>query len=497
MTPSRDTGDDDGPLLAEFGYTQELPRVLGFWTTWALGFAFISPIVGLYTIFSLATQTVGPTWFWAVVIVILGQLLVALVYAQLAAKWPITGGIYQWSRLALGKKYGWWAGWIYLWALTITVATVAYGGGNFLTLLVTGSNDPQPLHTILAAFAALVIMTIVTYVSINTLKWVLYLGILCSILAMLPISLTLLVLHRSQSFSVLLDTTMIPSGATFFTSFVSAVAIGGWVLLGFDACCSLAEEVRSPTKQIPKAVVASLIAVGLIDLLGAAAILLAAPDLGPYIDGTGGDPIYNVIAYALGDGVAQVFLVIVVVAFIACGVAVQATAVRVIFSYSRDNMFPFSRVWRTLHPRVKSPMNATLLTFAVCAGLLLWANALAILVSFATAAYYLAFLAPVAAVLLLRVRRQWQPTGPWAMPRTGVYVNTFAFLWLVFELINISLPRDQGLPWWQEWAVAIGFLICFTAGATYFKVYRPYERVPLDQRAPAKATTDVFKHRGQ
>ena len=39
----------DERQLDEFGSKQALPRVLRLWTNWAIGFAFISPIVGLYT----------------------------------------------------------------------------------------------------------------------------------------------------------------------------------------------------------------------------------------------------------------------------------------------------------------------------------------------------------------------------------------------------------------------------------------------------------------
>ena len=67
-TPARQGSEDDG-LLTEFGYRQELPRVLRFWTNWALGFAFISPIVGLYTVVALGAQTAGPAWVWVLPIV--------------------------------------------------------------------------------------------------------------------------------------------------------------------------------------------------------------------------------------------------------------------------------------------------------------------------------------------------------------------------------------------------------------------------------------------
>lgn len=473
-------GQRDEDSLAEFGYKQELARTLGFWTTWALGFAFISPIVGLYTIFALATETIGPTWIWALVIVIVGQLFVALVYTQLAEKWPITGGIYQWARHALGKKYGWWAGWIYIWALTLTVAAVAYGGGQFLNQLVFGDETVIPAQDFFAAVVVLLAMTLVTYNSMKGLKWVLYIGIFCSMAAMLPISLTLLLLHKEHSLSIFTDTRLAPEGVSFGPAFLAAIAIAGWVLLGFDAVSSLAEETKNPRKVIPKAIVFSLLTVGLVDIIGAAALMLASPNIPDMVAGNVGDPISHTIAHALGSGVADIFTGIVVIAFTACGVAVQATAVRVIFSFSRDNMFPFSRLLRRIQPRKKSPTIATLFTFFVCVILMVYANALAIVVSFATAAYYAAFLAPVAAIMVLRLRRSWQPGGTWAMRRIGPVINILAFIWLTFELINISLPRDQGIPMWQEWAVVLGFVICITTGFIYYKSYRPYERMPLD-----------------
>lgn len=473
-------GQHDEDSLAEFGYKQELPRILGFWTTWALGFAFISPIVGLYTIFALATETVGPTWIWALVIVIVGQLLVALVYTQLAEKWPITGGIYQWARHALGKKYGWWAGWIYIWALTLTVAAVAYGGGQFLNQLVFGDEKVFPAQDFFAALAVLLTMTTITYISMNALKWVLYIGIFCSMAAMLPISLTLLLVHKEHSLSIFTDTSLAPEGVSFWPAFVAAIAIAGWVLLGFDAVSSLAEETKNPRKVIPKSIVLSLLTVGLVDMIGAAALMLAAPNIPAMVAGQAGDPISHIIAHTLGSGMADIFTGIVVIAFTACGVAVQATAVRVIYSFSRDNMFPFSRILRRVHPRKKSPTMATLFTFFVCVILMAYANALTIVVSFATAAYYVAFLAPVAAIMILRLGKSWQPGGTWAMRRIGPAITALAFIWLTFEFINISWPRDQGIPAWQEWAVVIGFAICISTGFIYYKFSRPYERTPID-----------------
>jgi fatty acid desaturase len=70
----------DEAVLESFGYRQELRRSPSFWTS----FAYISPVVGLYAIISLATFAAGPAWVWALPIVLVGQLLVASVFAELA-----------------------------------------------------------------------------------------------------------------------------------------------------------------------------------------------------------------------------------------------------------------------------------------------------------------------------------------------------------------------------------------------------------------------------
>src|SRR5699024_8665973 len=111
---------------------------------------------------------------------------------------------------------------------------------------------------------------------------------------------------------------------------------------------------------------------------------------------------------------------------------------------------------------------------------MVYANALSIVVSFATAAYYLAFLAPVSAILILRISNKWSPGGTWAILLGGTDINVLVCAWLTFEFINISLPRDQGLPIWQEWAVVIGFIVCLSIGFVYYKATRPYERMPIE-----------------
>ena len=62
--------------------------------------------------------------FWTWPVVILGQLFIALNFAELSSHYPIAGSVYQWTKYLAGAGYAWFTGWIYLFAGIITVAAV-------------------------------------------------------------------------------------------------------------------------------------------------------------------------------------------------------------------------------------------------------------------------------------------------------------------------------------------------------------------------------------
>ena len=62
-------------------------------------------------------------WTWP--LVFCGQFLVALCFAELAARFPLAGGVYQWSKFAGSWAVGWMTGWVYLASYVVTLAAVA------------------------------------------------------------------------------------------------------------------------------------------------------------------------------------------------------------------------------------------------------------------------------------------------------------------------------------------------------------------------------------
>ena len=116
---------DDNRDLAAFGYKPELDRTLGSFSSFAAGFSYISILTGVFQMFYVGYGAGGPAFFWTWPAVFLGQLTVALCFAELSAHYPLSGGIYQWSRRIGSRALGWMAGWVYLCGSVISLAAVA------------------------------------------------------------------------------------------------------------------------------------------------------------------------------------------------------------------------------------------------------------------------------------------------------------------------------------------------------------------------------------
>lgn len=101
--------DEEAAQLAALGYSydQSFKREMTFWGNVALGFTYLSPIVGVFSVFALSLGTAGPPMVWSLVIAFLGQLMVALVFGQVVSNYPVAGGLYPWSRRLWGRKWAW------------------------------------------------------------------------------------------------------------------------------------------------------------------------------------------------------------------------------------------------------------------------------------------------------------------------------------------------------------------------------------------------------
>src|SRR6478736_783476 len=144
--------DDDDARLASLGYQPQLNRVLGLFANFAVAFTYLSPMVGIYSLFVLGVGTGGPAYLWLTWVPVAGMLLVALVFGELASHYPIAGALYQYSKFSVGPTFGWFVGWFYGLALLITVASVDFGVVGYVTSLTHnwfGWNFDPPHHSVI------------------------------------------------------------------------------------------------------------------------------------------------------------------------------------------------------------------------------------------------------------------------------------------------------------------------------------------------------------
>src|ERR1700744_2803073 len=121
----RPSAGGDSDELAGFGYKQELDRSLGSFSSFAAGFSYISILTGVFQLFGFGFAFAGPAVWWSWLVVLGGQICVALCFAELAGQFPLAGSVYQWSKRIGADFVSWMTGWILIIGSIVTVAAVA------------------------------------------------------------------------------------------------------------------------------------------------------------------------------------------------------------------------------------------------------------------------------------------------------------------------------------------------------------------------------------
>src|SRR5215813_15197486 len=96
-----DVGTNEDARLEALGYKPQLNRVLGFFSNFAVAFTYLSPMVGIYSLFILGVALAGPAYIWLTFIPLIGMFFVALVFGELASHYPVAGALYQYSKFSV------------------------------------------------------------------------------------------------------------------------------------------------------------------------------------------------------------------------------------------------------------------------------------------------------------------------------------------------------------------------------------------------------------
>ncbi len=468
--------DDEDAHLAALGYTSDYKREMSLWGNFSLGFTYLSPVVGVYSLFAFALATGGGPMIWAVVLAAGGQLLVALVFGEVVSQFPVSGGIYPWARRLWGRRWAWMAGWVYMVALVVTIASVSYGAGPFVAMLL--GIDPSTNVTILCALALIALVTVLNLGGTGLLSRLAFFGFAAELVGAVIVGGWLLLTHREQGLGVLVDSGAASSGS-YLPAFLAASLIGVYLYYGFEACGDVAEEVRNPRVQIPRSMRMTIYVGGVASFFITLALILAVPDIGAVVRGEDADPVTTVLQDAFGAVGFRVVLGVVLISFFSCALSLQAAASRLVYSYARDEMMPGSHLLaRFSHVRAVPPY-ALLLAAAVPAVIVIGSkvseDALTKIVSFAALGIYLGFMMVVLAALRARLKG-WRPSGRFTLGAWGMPVTVAAFSYQVLAAVNMAWPRTAGAPWYDDYVVLLSAAVVLAVGLAYMLVARPYER---------------------
>jgi amino acid transporter len=504
-----DGHDPDDARLASLGYQPQLRRVLGLFANFSVAFTYLSPMVGIYSLFVLGLGTGGPAYIWLNLIPIAGMLLVALVFGELASHYPVAGALYQYSKFSVGPGFGWFVGWFYGFALLITVAAVDTGVVGYFAALTHnwfGWNlDPTSHFTILwVTVLLLLIQTVLNITGAVVMGRVAQFGVYVEIVGTFGIAIILAIHGFHHGLGYLFSTqgqTHAASnalGLDFHGSFLAAGLIAVlapvYIYYGFESAGDISEETKDAGRQVPRAMRLAVIWGGIGSIVLTAALLLAIPGDGAkgVSDAVGGG-VPSILAQ-LPAGVQDFLLLMIIFAFFSCGTSIQGAGSRLMFSYSRDEALPASSWISRVHPRFGTPVNALIAGAVVTTlfVLLVFAspstdkhflfitypggvNALVALVSFGVSGIYLSFLLTVIAAFIAR-RRGWIPEGRFQLGKWGGIVTWLAMLYLGLMLINVVLPTGLTSPrayFNLDWITLLVMFVIAVVGALYFFSARP------------------------
>ena len=486
MTSASDVaaqGAADERQLAALGYRQQLSRSLGLLSNFSVGFTYLSPVVGVYTLFAFGLATAGPAYIWSYPIVLVGQFLVVFTFGEVASQYPLAGGIFQWTKRLVGPRYAFMAGWMYTMALLITVAAVAYAANLYAAPLFGW--EVSDASTIAVAVVVIVLGGILNMLGIRCLAFLARLGVAVEIAGTVGLATWLLLTQRHQDVGVIFQSSGAGEG-DYTGAFLAAALAAVWVFYGFEACGDIAEEVKDPSRKVPRAMIWTLGVGGAVTIFLVFALILAVPDIGAVISGDSPYPIDEILATTFGDVGSKIALALILFAFVSCTIAIQGASIRLVYSFARDGMMPGSDALSRVNPRFHMPPGAVLVATIVPAVITFLPSAtVAKIITFAVIGIYIGFQSVVLASIIAR-RRGWKPSGAYNLGKWGMTINVLALIYGVSAIIILSIKTPALTEdFLDKWLVPISAGIVALIGLAYLVIARPRENIQAHARADA------------
>ncbi|MEU2496315.1 amino acid permease [Streptomyces sp. NPDC007883] len=336
-------------------------------TMWQLTMISIGATLGtgIFVVLGEATPLAGPAVAISFVVAGLTALFSALSYAELAGAVPVSGSSYSYSYATMGELIAWVCGWCLVLEYGVSVAAVAVGWGEYLNELLDGTIGVTIPGAVSAPIGeggfinlpALVVVLLAMVFLMGGAKESARVNTI-----MVIIKIVTLVLFIGIGFLGIKAGNYAPLAPLGVTGISAAAATLFFSYIGFDAASTAGEEAKNPKKDLPRAIMLSLLIVTVLYCL----VALVAVGAMPWQDFEGTEA---ALAQIMKDVTGQSFWGVVLAAGAVVAIASVVFAVlygqtRILFAMSRDGLVP--KVFAKVDEKTGAPRANTVIVSLFC-----------------------------------------------------------------------------------------------------------------------------------
>jgi len=448
-------------LLDELHGENRLRRILGPVTLTSLG---VGAIIGT-GIFVLTGVTAhdktGPALILSFCVAGITCLFAAFCYAEFASMVPVAGSAYTYAYATLGELFAWIIGWDLVLEYAVASATVAHGWSHYFQDFISIFKlhipkvigwAPWKLDTVSGKISAsgswidLPAIIITALVTVILVKGIRETATFNASMVILKLAIVIFVIvlgafyvnpKNWHPFAPFGFTGISFFGKTLFgksmggapVGMLAGAAISFFAYIGFDSISTHAEEAKRPHKDVPIAIISSLVICTVLYILVSAVLT----GMVPYDQIDKNAPVSQAFKQ-VGLGWAQFLVSLGALAGITSVLVVMMLSQpRVLLAIARDGLLPPS-FFGAVHEKFRTPWKSTILTgfFVALLAAVLPLELLAELVNIGT---LFAFVVVCAAVLIMR-KTHPEAERPFRVPFFPVIpiLGVFCCLVLMFSL---------------------------------------------------------------
>ncbi|KAJ5677103.1 uncharacterized protein N7477_002736 [Penicillium maclennaniae] len=439
--------------LARMGYKSELPRNLSMLSILGLSFAIMAAPYGLSTtLYITLDDGLSVTIIWGWVFVTLISIAIAASLAEICAVYPTAGGVYYWSAMLSTRR---WAplmsfidGWLTLvgnWTVTLSII---FGGAQLILSAISLWNETfvaNAWQTVLCFWAVTLVCTLVNVFGSRWLDLINKICIFWTAASVIIILVTLLTMadHRRSGEFVFAEYDSSQSGWPAGWAFFVGLLQAAYTLTGYGMVASMCEEVQNPHREVPKAIVLSVVAAGITGLLYLIPILFVLPNVQMLRDVASGQPIgllFKTVTGSAGGGFGLLFLILGIMMF--AGIGSLTAASRCTYAFARDGAIPGFTLWRRVNKRLDVPVWSIILSSTVISLLgLIYFGSTAAFNSFTGVATICLSTSYGLPILISMIRgRKDVAQSTFSLGKFGFVINAITIAWIVLAVVLFCMP---------------------------------------------------------